>query len=156
MLSFLHNLLSRTKFPLEVIFSARSGRVDDQRSQLQRENKNLIWETLQYSIWSKMFLMFWCTFSGLVFFPECSPSANTSKKKFFLFLNLKEVCTDKTQPLVENILRSVHPLTDEVDDKLMVGGEQRWMIRSWWQHTNCKNLLYRVKGWCYFRDWVNT
>ena len=75
--------------------------------------------------------MFWCTSSGLAFFPECSPSANALNKKFFcLFLNLKEVRTGKAQPLVENILCSVNPPTDKVDDKLMAGGEQRdeWFI----------------------------
>ena len=38
---------SLQKLPLEVIFLARSGRVDDWRSQLQHENKDLIWQTLQ-------------------------------------------------------------------------------------------------------------
>ena len=88
-------------------------------------------------------------------FPRVFTVCKYLEKEIVSFLKPKR-STDKIQPLVENILRSVHPLTDEVDDKLMVGGEQRWMIRSWWQHTNCKNLLYRVKGWCYFRDWVNT
>ena len=75
--------------------------------------------------------MLWFTSSGLAFSPECSPSANALNKKFFcLFLNLKEVRTGKAQPLVENILCSVNPPTDKVDDKLMAGGEQRdeWFI----------------------------
>ena len=57
-LSFLNNLSKRQKLPLEVIFSARSGRVDDRRSLLQCENKDLIWQTLQQSMGSKRFLMF--------------------------------------------------------------------------------------------------
>ena len=70
--------------------------------------------------------MFWCTSSGLAFFPECSPSANALKKKFFcLFQNLKEVCTGKAQPLVEDALCPVNPPTDGADDKLMAGWEQR-------------------------------
>ena len=53
-----------------------------------------------------------------------------SKKFFCLFLNLKEVHTGKAQLLAENTLCSVNPPTDEVDDKLMAGGEQRdeWFI----------------------------
>ena len=59
-------------------------------------------------------------------FPECSLYTNALNKKFFsLFLNLKEVRTGKVQPLIENILHSVNPPTDEVDDKLMAGDEQR-------------------------------
>ena len=52
------------------------------------------------------------------------------RNSFAFFLNLKAVCTDKAQPLVENILHSVNPPTDEVDGKLMVGDEQRdeWFI----------------------------
>ena len=65
-------------------------------------------------------------FFWTVFFPECSPSANALNKKFFcLFLNLKEERTGKAQPLVENILHSVNPPTDEVDGKPMAGDEQR-------------------------------
>ena len=75
--------------------------------------------------------MFWCTSSGLVFFPDCLPSANAlNKKLFFLFLNLKEVRTGKAQPLVAHILRSVKPPTVEADNKLLAGDEQRdeWFI----------------------------
>ena len=75
--------------------------------------------------------MFWCTPSGLAFFPECSLSANALNKKWFcLFLNLKEVCTGKAQPLVENILCSVNPPSDEGDCKLMAEDQQsgEWFI----------------------------
>ena len=75
--------------------------------------------------------MFWCTTFGLAFFPECLPSANALNKKFFcFFLNLKDVHTGKVPPLRENILRSIKPPPDEVDDRLMAGDEQRdeWFI----------------------------
>ena len=43
----------------------------------------------------------------------------------YCFLNLKEVRTGKAQPLIENMLHSVNPPTDEVDGKLIAGDEQR-------------------------------
>ena len=100
-LSCLNNLFSKAKLSW-VIFSARSGRVEIEG--LNSSVKTRIWsgEHCNSPQDQKKYLMFWCTSSGLIFFPECSPSANALNKKLFcLLLNLKEIHTGKAQPLVE-------------------------------------------------------